>query len=394
MSRRRGFTLVELLVVIGIIALLISILLPAVSALVERGNATLCASHIRTLTQAFIAFARDNHDQLPGSASVFYSNPTGSDGTNTGLTPRADWLYGNFSKYNLYSSGTAGQNTPFGEYERLLMAPEYGTIWPYIARGQSNILKPVPTSAGATSAPPTNDDLIARKTYLCPSLTVSKPGSGVGSNGRFDYAAFGCFSGARISQIPGTCRLYYPQALITALPYNKQTQMTNAAGQSFPAASLPIPSSSQQDDNYNNEIKYLLSTRYDVYATPIICQEDPAYTINLSLVQTTNGGGTGSGGTNDWTQMDGEHMWIDAMAHCHNYGSYYGAIDGSVPWVMEQDIVTNLTGGNSSGVGSLNGQAWNQGALLWYAKGPATKQWRALGNAVSISNMWNCWSRQ
>jgi prepilin-type N-terminal cleavage/methylation domain-containing protein len=62
---RRAFTLVELLVVIGIIALLISILLPALGKSRESAHRVACLSNLRQVYAAFNLYAMANHDQVP-----------------------------------------------------------------------------------------------------------------------------------------------------------------------------------------------------------------------------------------------------------------------------------------------------------------------------------------
>jgi prepilin-type N-terminal cleavage/methylation domain-containing protein/prepilin-type processing-associated H-X9-DG protein len=65
MKRKSAFTLVELLVVIGIISVLISMLLPALNKAREQAKKVACASNMRQIGQAIQMYANDNKGWLP-----------------------------------------------------------------------------------------------------------------------------------------------------------------------------------------------------------------------------------------------------------------------------------------------------------------------------------------
>jgi prepilin-type N-terminal cleavage/methylation domain-containing protein/prepilin-type processing-associated H-X9-DG protein len=78
---QKGFTLVELLVVIGIIALLISILLPSLNKARETANKAKCASNLHQIGLAILLYQNDNNQFYPRTVQ-----------DTTGI-PKATWGY-------------------------------------------------------------------------------------------------------------------------------------------------------------------------------------------------------------------------------------------------------------------------------------------------------------
>ena len=99
--RRKAFTLVELLVVIGIIALLIAILMPVLGRAREQANWVKCLSNMRQVGQAFMMYTNNNKGFFPRAGAgtdaldwIYWEDtpPGASPLRNIDLSPLAPYL--------------------------------------------------------------------------------------------------------------------------------------------------------------------------------------------------------------------------------------------------------------------------------------------------------------
>ncbi len=169
-AQARGFTLVELLVVVGILALLLALILPSIQRVRELANLFVCKNHLRVIGQAVIAFTSNNQGALPSGGGDQFA-------TNGMPMPRS---------FSAAGIPLTRQNQDWGWAYQILPYIENDNLW----RTQSSQMPAISASAFYD---PAGDEVVSKSAielYFCPTRRSSQSitTSAYGERSSIDYA--------------------------------------------------------------------------------------------------------------------------------------------------------------------------------------------------------------
>ncbi len=81
--RKKGFTLIELMIVIAIIAILAAVLVPNFMRAREASRLTACKSNLKNISTSVETYSNDHDGLYPGNTNFQDINSSGIDGVNT-----------------------------------------------------------------------------------------------------------------------------------------------------------------------------------------------------------------------------------------------------------------------------------------------------------------------